>query len=296
MISVIIPTYNRAHLLGFTLPKYLNSLVSELLVIDDGSTDDTQAIVEVLIQQYPKIKYFRNQQNLGSVMTRNKGLELAAGDYIFIGDDDAYPDKKLYENLINALLDHKSDVAAAREVYLKEDADEQGASITCNDLPPVNFNKLSFYFNTNWSGYVATSTPFMLIKKEVASRLRYDEFYQGSAWREETDFSLSAHSFGYVIYFCSAAKMYHLPKLENKGGQWERSWWYYEYSAVKNNWHFLNKHYCFMVEKCGVTRSKIYLQGLFVCQRIKGRSVIVLKKLLGPKIVLKLRKCLARIN
>lgn len=64
-ISVVIPTYNRAHLLSQTGPSYIQPGVAEIVVVDDGSTDDTPHIVRSLARQYPIIRHFRLRSNSG---------------------------------------------------------------------------------------------------------------------------------------------------------------------------------------------------------------------------------------
>lgn len=92
-ISVIIPSYNRAH----TLPRALDSVLAqtrpadEIIVIDDGSTDNTRALVQ---QDYPQVTYLY-QDNAGVSAARNHGIEIATGDWIALldSDDEWLPEK-----------------------------------------------------------------------------------------------------------------------------------------------------------------------------------------------------------
>lgn len=85
--SVIVPTYNRARLIGETLDTILGQEDPsfELIVVDDGSTDDTEAVV----RGYPdsRIRYIR-QANAERGAARNHGLRLARGTYAFFFDSD----------------------------------------------------------------------------------------------------------------------------------------------------------------------------------------------------------------
>lgn len=56
-ISVVVPSYNRAHLLELTLPSYIQSGVGELIVVDDCSSDNTAETVQRLKERYPQIVY-----------------------------------------------------------------------------------------------------------------------------------------------------------------------------------------------------------------------------------------------
>ncbi len=93
-ISVIIPTYNRARL----LPRCLDSVSAqtfkplEVIVVDDGSTDSTQAQVR---RDYPGVKLYA-QENKGPSAARNAGIRAAAGDWLALLDaDDAWLPAKL---------------------------------------------------------------------------------------------------------------------------------------------------------------------------------------------------------
>ena len=99
MISVIIPTYNRASFLGEAIRSVLDqeyfvqngSSSFELLVIDDGSTDNTPEIVRSFGENLKCVF----QQHRGVSAARNRGLELARGDYIaFLDSDDLWKKEK----------------------------------------------------------------------------------------------------------------------------------------------------------------------------------------------------------
>ena len=93
-ISVVIPSFNRAN----TLTRALTSVLSqtckadEIIVVDDGSVDDTKLLVT---QQFPEVIYCY-QDNRGVSAARNKGIEMASGSWIaFLDSDDQWLDSKL---------------------------------------------------------------------------------------------------------------------------------------------------------------------------------------------------------
>ena len=94
-VSVIIPVYNRGKYVGEAISSILVQSFTdfELLLIDDGSTDDS---VEIM-RSYgdPRVRLVCNERNLGIPKTRNKGTQLARGDYIAIldSDDTSLPDR-----------------------------------------------------------------------------------------------------------------------------------------------------------------------------------------------------------
>lgn len=92
-VSVLIPTYNRARYLRECIQSMLSQTVSpvEIIVIDDGSTDETMDVVHGFGDS--RIRYVR-QENAGKCVALNHALPLATGDYIWLFDDDdvALPD------------------------------------------------------------------------------------------------------------------------------------------------------------------------------------------------------------
>ena len=95
-VSIIIPTYNRAHLVHEAIDSVLAQDVEncsmEILVVDDGSTDDTRHVV----QRYgSRVKYL-HQSNHGAGVARNRGIEEATGEWVaFLDSDDRWLPHKL---------------------------------------------------------------------------------------------------------------------------------------------------------------------------------------------------------
>lgn len=89
-ISVIIITYNRANLLSKAITSVLNQSYQnlELIIIDDASTDNTELLVKNFTDN--RIKYYKNDSNLGIAKSRNKGVSLANGEYVAMLDSDDY--------------------------------------------------------------------------------------------------------------------------------------------------------------------------------------------------------------
>lgn len=87
LVSIIMPTYNRSDVIMDSIQSIINQSYKnyELIIIDDGSTDDTEALVSKI--NHPQIKYFK-QKKSGVCKARNKGLELSKGEYIAYLDSD----------------------------------------------------------------------------------------------------------------------------------------------------------------------------------------------------------------
>jgi glycosyltransferase involved in cell wall biosynthesis len=88
-LSVIIPTFNRADYLGSSIDSVLAQDLSEIevIVVDDGSTDDTASVIEPYLS---RIRYIRTSNN-GPAIARNIGMRAATGKYVsYLDDDDLY--------------------------------------------------------------------------------------------------------------------------------------------------------------------------------------------------------------
>ena len=95
-VSVIIPTYNRAHLVGRAIRSVLNQTYQdfELIVVDDGSTDNTEEVVKGFNDD--RIRYICHDENKGGSAARNTGIKIALGEYIaFLDSDDEWLPEKL---------------------------------------------------------------------------------------------------------------------------------------------------------------------------------------------------------
>ncbi len=100
-VSIIIPCRNYAHLLPETLASVAEQTLSnwECLVVDDGSTDDTEHVVAAFSSEDKRFRYIR-QEHSGPSIARNRGLEIASGEFIqFLDADDLLMPFKLQSQL-----------------------------------------------------------------------------------------------------------------------------------------------------------------------------------------------------
>lgn len=110
-ISAVVPVYN----MGKYITKCVESLVNqkyknvEIILVDDGSTDNSGKLCDALASQYHNIKVF-HQKNSGVSKARNKGLELATGYYISFIDPDDYLDLQTYETVIALMENNHADI------------------------------------------------------------------------------------------------------------------------------------------------------------------------------------------
>lgn len=142
LVSVIIPTYNRADLLREAIESVLNQTYEnfELLVLDNCSPDHTSDVVASFRDH--RIKYLRHQCNIGSTGNYTYGLNLAKGKYVsFLPDDDRYIDKFLSNRM--ACFETNQEIAAVFSPF--------------------------FYFDTDANKLTESSTPTLLHSNTILS-------------------------------------------------------------------------------------------------------------------------------
>lgn len=139
MISVVIPTHNRAEL----LPRAINSVLNqtyediEIIIVSDGSTDNTSAIVSSYKQKDSRIKYIELMPGSGSNVARNTGIKASSGEYIaFLDDDDEWMPNKIEKQA--QILDNDEQVGlvytGVRIVYVNEHVEYNSLSRKEGDL------------------------------------------------------------------------------------------------------------------------------------------------------------------
>lgn len=113
MISVIIPVYN----VSKYLRRCINSVrtqahVKEILLIDDGSTDDSGILCDAYAAMEPLVKVL-HKENGGLSSARNAGLDLAQGEYVAFVDSDDFLEPGAYEKLLSCAQRHEADLVCA---------------------------------------------------------------------------------------------------------------------------------------------------------------------------------------
>lgn len=185
-VSVIIPTYNRGHLIGRAIDSVLGQTYRdfEIIVIDDGSTDNTK---DLLLDRYAnKIRYI-SQQNRGVSAARNRGIREACGEFIaFLDSDDAWLSFKLAEQV--EILDNNPDVSLVfSDAELLEGVERRRYSLARTENKDVisNFQKTVLELQFNDGSYFKEDlfeelldhnlmlTPTVLLRKKILEKTKY---------------------------------------------------------------------------------------------------------------------------
>ncbi len=206
MVSIIMATYNRAHLIEETLESIVNQTYQdwECLIIDDGGNDNTEEVAKKWTEDDTRFTYTKRTSNhqKGLPGCRNQGIELAKGEYIIFFDDDDLIHPQNLELCVNYLKNHDIDF-----VHYNKKPFKTNESTSFHHYNKENFD---FVINSNniydsITGKLGLASCTIMWKKKVFSKLKFDERLQ---YAEEWDLynrllidGFSGHKIKNQLYF-----------------------------------------------------------------------------------------------
>lgn len=152
-ISVIIPVYNTEKYLEQCLESVLNQTLQdiEIICVDDGSTDNSLEILKTFAQKDKRI-IILTQQNQGQSVARNKGIEIAKGEYIGFVDSDDWISSEMLEKMYANAEEFESDITMCSFTIFNEKTAETNTSDSYMslDLFPNTFENRNFSFKETY--------------------------------------------------------------------------------------------------------------------------------------------------
>jgi glycosyltransferase involved in cell wall biosynthesis len=249
-ITIVLPTYNRAA----ALERNLDSLlaiggVSEILIVDDGSVDRTPAVLDAISD--PRVRSVRHERNRGQAAARNTGALAARGDWVLFGEDDCRFPRDYALKLLDGARRLNADIVSAPFLHLGvPESEVEAAAAALPRVPQPPADQMNNAFPAS-----PAETPFLparaLVRHAVFDSVRFDEGYGGNAYREETDFFVSAARHGFRCYLIPDTFNY---QIEHWTGGARLPRLRYEYWSLRNNWRFLKRHGEWLAER-GLIRS-----------------------------------------
>ena len=120
-VTIIIPVYNSAEYIGKCIESILNQTYHDydILIVNDGSKDNTLKIIKELNQKDPKVRYISFSRNFGKEAAMYAGLEAAEGDYVTLMDADLQDPPALLKQMYDAIKNEGYDSVGTRRVTRK---------------------------------------------------------------------------------------------------------------------------------------------------------------------------------
>lgn len=288
LVTVIIPSYNRAHLLEKTIPTYLQEGVKEIILIDDCSSDNTSDVVKKLQLDIPQLKYIRQPRNMKQPSAKNRGLDEITTPWVYFGDDDSILYPGSIQTLFDTCIANGVDGCGACALYMHT-GDEKlpletfviNNRVCVDDIQDIV--DMENNFHVNFSLYIdhPIRVPFChaacLMKSDIAKKVKFDPLFLGNAYREETDFFIRCTKVGATFMYNPKASQINLPSFLATGGARGKSVWKYKYWMIRNNWRFLRKNFDFLKQTYNLKTTKYKLQFEFTA----GFVLRPLKKILS---------------
>lgn len=165
LISIIIPTYNRAELLELTISSVLKQTFDdyEIIVVDDGSTDNTEE--KIIKVNCDKIIYLKMKHSGIQAVARNFGLKVAKGEYIaFIDSDDIWFPQKLEKQIEYFIKNPEYKMICSNAYILRNNVETNEFYIK------EKFNDISIFLLLKHNIIINSS---VLIKREIINQLGY---------------------------------------------------------------------------------------------------------------------------
>jgi glycosyltransferase involved in cell wall biosynthesis len=284
MITLVVPSRNRAHTIRLVGESfYRQRLISEIVFVDDGGSDDTHAVVAALAARFPDVRtqILRNDRRMGAAYSRIRGFEAATNEYILYCDDDIH----MAPDYAAICLDKMQRTGAAivsgrRAVHKRADQSpaEAIAAFGCghSSLSPFRTLVCEFREDAHFTGDITLplTNPVILTRKELLRELSYDPFYaKGNGYREESDFQMHAYVTGHTILVTNDAHCVELSRQENPSGgnrisQGMRLFWNVYYTH-----YFYRKYYDRYAERVGLKIGRRTATALFALYQIHALFV-----------------------
>lgn len=173
MISIIVPVYNAESYVQRCVKSLINQTYKniEILLIDDGSKDNSYAICKELERIDCRVHAY-TQKNAGPSSARNKGLDLVSGEYIAFVDSDDYAEENMYETLLNNLKKHLVGLSMVgmQEVFCNGEKRPLYRELGSQVIRGNEIDKFFFKYH-----HIMFSPVNKLYPREVIGEIRFDE-------------------------------------------------------------------------------------------------------------------------
>ena len=183
-ISIIIPAYNRAAIIGKTIDSFIAQTFEdwEMLVVDDHSTDNTRDVIDAYIKRDPRIQYLLNERKKGAQGARNTGIIHASAEWVLCFDSDNVAHCDMIGKLAS-MIKPEVDVVSCFSDVIDADSGKQTGSFEWISEGDIHRNLFT------WASYVDFNQAIIRKSKLFAIGLLDEECPSMQEW--ETHIRLS---------------------------------------------------------------------------------------------------------
>lgn len=249
-LSVIFVSYNTKDLLRNAIGSIPERKDWEIIVVDNASSDGS---VQMLNEEFPKVKIIPNSENLGFAKANNQGIKASKGKYVLLLNTDTVVKEHALENLLE-FLERQPEVGIASGQLLNPDGSiqPQGGNLPrlsnlifwmlfIDDLPiigkylwPYHLNDPAAFRKERRFGWVGGTA--MLIKRKLIEKIGLldEEIFM---YAEDVDFCIRAQKAGFLVAITPQAKIIHFGQQSSGGAP--SAAWLGEYKGIK---YIFKKH------------------------------------------------------
>lgn len=262
MISLIVPTRNRAYTLRLVLPSHFaQDGVDEIILVDDAGDDETAEVVRAVAQDHPEtaVRIVRHERRMGAARSRQDGAAAARNRFVLFCDDDEYLEPGYAAECLRLLRERKAGAVSGRRVYMLGGETRGEALARFGDgmrsTPPFDYALCETINGARFTGVreMPITNSNILTRRSLVLRLGFDPHYAaGNGYREESDFQMRIFLSGLPVLASNDIHSVHLPIAQvRSGGQRVHRWRKFLWS-VRYNGYFLDKHYRAYARRVGL--------------------------------------------
>lgn len=173
-ISIVVPVYNSEKFIANGIESILKQTYKnfEIICVNDGSTDNSEEIIEQYVKKYPQKIKLINQKNQGTGFARNTGIDNTSGEYIGFLDSDDTLDPKMFEKLYKNAKRYNSDIVVGGIERIDEDTNK----VLCKDMVNHKYKCLEVQKeNINELLFINPGPCNKIHKREIFDKVRFSK-------------------------------------------------------------------------------------------------------------------------
>ncbi|HZC07579.1 MAG TPA: glycosyltransferase [Ktedonobacterales bacterium] len=222
-VSIIIPVYNKIEYTRSCVERVLETarpyVPLEVIVVDDCSTDETPTVIKEMADADARVRYVRNESNLGFLRSSNHGADVSTGDVLIFLNNDTLPEPRWIEPLLYTLLTQPHAGAVGGKLMYPDGTLQEAGGVIYNNGDGANFGRTAVdpdhpLFNTlrevDYCSGALLATPRDLFFNVG----RFDERYS-PAYFEDSDYCFRVREAGQRVYYQPDSAIVHFEGVSN---------------------------------------------------------------------------------